>query len=153
MSLKPYERCILGCKFTKDGKCTYAQNHINTIAVDFDRTLFRLDKWQGHEYVGEMIENADNAMNYFRLLGFKIAIHTTRNQKDVIQEALVTNNIPFDYINENPNQPPETSPGKMLADYYIDDRAIHFTDWKSVMKELDKRMSEDEVFKRNGIKI
>lgn len=143
----PYKHCVKGCKFIKNGKCTYIEKHISTIAVDFDKVLFKQDKWEGHEHYGKPIDGGKEALEEFRRMGFKIMIWTTRDQPDIIEKALNEHNIPFDYINKNPNQPPEISKGKLVADYYIDDRAVRFTDWGSVVEEIKEREETDGYYK------
>lgn len=139
--MKPYDRCEEGCPFIEGKKCAYPENHVKTVAVDLDRVLFELPNgWQGHEYFGEFIPGGSSALYRLRNLGFKIVIYTTRNQPDLIEQELRRHDIPFDYINVNPNQPPEINPSKIVADYYIDDRAVHFKgNWEEVITEIIER--------------
>ena len=73
-------------------------------------------------------------------------IWTTRCDEDIIQAALLKHNIPFDYINCNPNQPPDVAICKPVADYYIDDRAVRFTSWSSVLSEIKEREKNDKYY-------
>ncbi|MCK9593662.1 MAG: hypothetical protein M0Q91_16795 [Methanoregula sp.] len=145
--MKPYPHCKEGCRFTVDGKCTYREQHTPTIAVDFDRVLFEHESWQGHENVGQPIPGAKEALLELRKMGFRIMIWTTRDQVTIIQAALLRHDIPFDYINNNPNQPPEINPSKPVADYYIDDRALHFTSWEKALEEVKHREAHDPYYK------
>jgi len=145
--LKPYPRCEPDCKFIINNECKYYDHHIPTVAVDFDRVLFTHDSWQGHEHYGDPIPDARIVLLALRKKGFKIMIWTTRDQKDVIIEACNKHNIPYDYINENPNQPPEINPSKPVADYYIDDRAVRFTSWKDVLQEISHRENNDPYYR------
>ena len=86
----------------------------------------------------------------FQKMGFKIMIWTTRAQKDVIKNACINAGIPFDYINENPNQPPEINPSKPVADYYIDDRALHFRSWDQTLKEVKARERHDPYYREES---
>lgn len=144
--MKPYEHCLEDCRFIRDGKCAYREMHVPTIAVDFDRVLFTHESWQGHYHVGEPMPGARDALIMLRDLGFKIMIWTTRAQKEIIAEACEKNGIPYDYINENPNQPPEINPSKPVADYYIDDRAVRFTTWPEVFNEIFQREKHDPYY-------
>jgi len=141
---KPYPRCVPSCKFIVDEKCTYQENHIKTIAIDFDGVLFHHEEWNGHEHYGAPIAGAKESLEKLRKMGFKIMIWTTKAQHDIIADALNKHNIPFDYINSNPNQPPEINPSKPVADYYVDDRAVHFSgNWQSTLNEILRREKKD----------
>jgi hypothetical protein len=80
-------------------------------------------------------------------MGFKIMIWTTRRHQDLISSALKSAGIPYDYINENPNQAPDVNPSKPVADYYIDDRALRFVDWNQTLNELKEREKNDRYYK------
>jgi hypothetical protein len=144
---KPYPRCESDCKFIIDNECKYHEQHIPTIAVDFDRVLFTHDSWKGHEHYGEPLPHSQLALTMLQRMGFKIMIWTTRAQTDVIKKACEENSIPYDYINENPNQPPEINPSKPVADYYIDDRAVRFTSWPDVYTEIKHREDNDPYYR------
>lgn len=143
----PYSHCIPSCQFIRDGECRYREMHTPTIAVDFDRVLFTHESWQGHYNVGEPIPGAREALLELQKMGFKIMIWTTRAQADIISEACTKNGIPFDYINHNPNQPPEINPSKPVADYYIDDRAVTFISWPGVLEEIRHREMHDPYYR------
>jgi hypothetical protein len=146
MNEKPYPHCKDDCRFIKNGSCDYRNQHVPTVAVDFDRVLFEHESWQGHINVGKPIPGAKEALERLQRMGFKIMIWTTRAQKDIIAQACTSSGIPFDYINENPNQPPEINPSKPVADYYIDDRAMHFVSWDQVIFEIEHRQIHDGYY-------
>ena len=148
--LLPYSRCIPGCRFIINGECKYNEMHVPTVAVDFDRVIFTHKFWQGHDDVGEPLFGVQETLSELRRMGFKIMIWTTRNQKDIIENACRRNGIPFDYINENPNQAPEISPFKPAADYYIDDRAVRFISWRDVLQEIIHREITDPYYREPG---
>lgn len=56
--------------------------------------------------------------------GWKIIIFSTRGT-DVIKTWCAIHNIPFTYINENPEYQ-GLNPGKPISFFHVDDRAIHF---------------------------
>jgi hypothetical protein len=147
LSLLPYPHCIPSCHFIREGECRYQEMHTPTIAVDFDRVLFTHESWQGHYNVGEPIPGAREALIELQKMGFKIMIWTTRAQVDIISESCKKSGIPFDYINQNPNQPPEINPSKPVADYYIDDRAVTFLSWPSVLEEIKHREMHDPYYR------
>jgi hypothetical protein len=117
------------------------------VAVDFDRVLFHHVDWGGHEQYGEPVAGAREALGEIRRMGFRIMVWTTRSQRDIIRAALEKHGIPFDYINENPDQPQEINPSKPVADYYIDDRAVRFTTWQAVLEEIREREVSDPYYR------
>jgi len=128
------------CPYNEKGDCVWEDaDKPKTVAVDLDGTILRYNGWKGHKHFGEPIDGAKEALEEFRKMGFKIIIWTTRPDKRSIQEVLRKHNIPYDYINENPYQPPDVS-NKIYADFYIDDRAIEFTTWKATLKRVKDRI-------------
>jgi len=134
------------CPYYKDGRCTFEETcRPRIVAVDLDDTIFEYNGWRGHNHFGEPILSRSwgevldirdrdgqyrkmhpaEALREFKNRGWVVVIWTTRNNRDRIAEELRKHNIPFDYINEHPWQPPDTS-GKLFADLYIDDRAFRF---------------------------
>lgn len=112
-----------------------------TIAVDFDGTIAKYDGWSGIGEFGEPIENAKWALDLMKeKLDYTIIIHTCRLEIPAVREYLVKHNIPFDYINHNPeNIEFDLNPLKIKADVYIDDRAIRFTgSWSETIGELTR---------------
>ena len=92
------------------------------------------------KYFGTPIKGAKKALINLRRKGYKIIIHTCRvnpvlnNSYSLdelymkVKKILTKNEIPYDEI--------WLGTGKPLADYYIDDRAIKFEDWKQVLGEI-----------------
>jgi hypothetical protein len=135
----PYPRCVEGCCHIEDGKCVYRRNHVDVAAVDMDKTLFYHEKWEGHEHFGELMPDAKWGLEELRRMGFKIMIWTTRRDKDLIEAQLKKYDLPYDYINENPNQAPDINPTKPVANYYIDDCGVHHTGWVKTITEIKQR--------------
>jgi len=112
-----------------------------TVAVDFDNTIATYEGWSGIGEFGEPIENAQWALKLMKeQLGYEIIIYTCRSEIGLVREYLEKHEIPFDYINHNPkNAEYDLSPVKILADIYIDDRAIGFRgSWNETMSDLAK---------------
>jgi len=86
-----------------------------TVAVDLDGTLTLPD--------GTPKPDALAAMQSLANCGFCLIINTVRGNRQEVATWLSRYGIPYDYINENPFQPPDTS-GKIMADVYLDDRAV-----------------------------
>lgn len=101
-----------------------------TICIDFDGVLADYSNgYQGKDVFGDMLPNADIATSVLKKNGWTIIIYTTRPVTDALKEWLKDNNITYDYINENPDQPKECEGCKLIADIYLDDRGMRFTTW------------------------
>lgn len=100
-----------------------APKHVPTVAVDLDGTLAEeLPKFDAKK-IGLPRPGARKWMRKFRQAGARIIVFTVRGQEQVVRDWLEKNKIPFDYINENPDQPKDSS-GKVMADIYWDNLAI-----------------------------
>lgn len=123
-----------------------------TIAIDFDGVLADYIKgYQGKDVFGAPIPGADNATKVLKENGWRIIIYTTRPNTEALRHWLKENNITYDYINENPDQPEESKGCKLIADIYLDDRAISFRgQWKWVVGDIASfspwsKAEEDEL--------
>lgn len=105
-----------------------------TLAIDFDGTIVE-HAWPR---IGALKKGAKEAIT--RLYSnYTIIIWTARNNPSLgdvhkslaeVEKFLKDNNIPFDHIDDGKN-------GKLVADYYIDDRAIEFRDnWTEIAGKL-----------------
>jgi len=122
----------------ENDKCNFENANIpRTIAVDFDGVIAKYSGWKGHDHYGEPIRGVKTAMKMLRKWGFKVIVYTCRADVRGVARYLRQNNIVFDYINENPYQPPDVHPSKLYADFYIDDRAITFTNWRDTLSRLN----------------
>lgn len=98
----------------------------NTICIDFDGVLHDYSNgFQGEDVFGAMVGNANNGTKALKRNGWRIIIFTTRKKTEKLEQWLKDNDISYDYINENPDQPEGTS-GKVIADVYLDDRGVRF---------------------------
>ncbi len=114
-----------------------------TIAVDFDGTLCEFD----FPYIGDQKKEHKILMSkliQLRNEGHKLILWTNRGDNDkypVLTEAVEwcrDKGLVFDAVNENlPNQKKLSgySP-KVMADIYIDDRALEFNNTDSVKRTL-----------------
>lgn len=97
-----------------------------TICIDFDGVIHDYSNgYQGPDVFGSMVPNADAGTQALKRNGWTVIIFTTRKKSDKMEQWLKDHGISYDYINENPNQPKDTS-GKIMADVYLDDRGIRF---------------------------
>jgi len=115
-----------------DSPSKAARNRV--IAIDLDGTI--LDNTGTKEF-GEPLPGARQALAELKSAGYTIIIHTVRGDEEAVARELQRYQIPFDYINHNPNQPDYANRGKPLAEVYIDDRAVHFNgNWNNVVETV-----------------
>lgn len=102
------------------------------VAVDFDGTICR-----SHDdgSMGEPLPGVRAKLYLLREAGWKIVIWTVRADSPELREHLRRWEIPHDYINSHPWQPPDSS-HKIIADVYIDDRALRFDGVPSTFDEI-----------------
>lgn len=103
-------------------------------AIDFDGTIVE------HEFpaIGKGKPLIVEMMRRIHKKGDVIIIWTCRAGK-YLEEAikfLKDNDIPFDYVNENPEVTFEYQSPKIFANWYIDDRAMNVDDAESVVREI-----------------
>lgn len=99
-------------------------DHPFTICVDLDGTLAEQEKPFNKKTIGPARDRAVHWVRLFHEKGARIIIFTVRGDTELVKGWLEENDVPFDYINENPDQPPDSS-GKVYADVYWDDRAFN----------------------------
>jgi len=93
------------------------------VAIDFDATLSKYDKWQGKGVFGELIDGAVKAINRIRGAGVGVIINTTRLEVDQVADFLMQRGIQFDHINCSPlTEKLFLHPAKVMAHCYVDDR-------------------------------
>ncbi len=120
-------------------------DHQFTLAVDLDGTLANQEKPFNAETIGTPRTEAIDWVQQFHEAGARIIIYTVRGDKKQIKDWLDENEVPFHFINENPDQP-EGSSGKVLADAYWDDRAFNAKDpdehGPALLDQIVERASE-----------
>lgn len=108
-----------------------------TICVDFDGVIAHYTEFEGNDKFGEPIQGVQNALKVLKERDFTIIIFTTRKDTKALRDYLKRNDITYDAINENPNQPEGTNKGKPIADIYLDDRALRFDgNWKWALESI-----------------
>lgn len=112
-----------------------------TIAVDFDNTIMDTDENGTYS----LISGAREAMHQLKEAGYEIVINTCRvglakEQKTLsrelkfIESFLIKNNVPYDSIHLGT---------KLVADAYIDDRAVAFGgDWSETLKQTQHLLKD-----------
>lgn len=94
------------------------------IAIDFDGVIF--DK-------GQPVSQAIDSIRWLDDQGYEITIFTSRaiseSGYEFVEEWLDEHDIPYVQITAT----------KINADYYIDDKAIHFITWHDALTQLELR--------------
>ncbi len=107
------------------------------IAIDFDAVVSEYYGWQGKGVFGVPVKGAKESLDWLKQAGYRVIINTSRQETWLIAEYMEKHSIPYDYINFNPeNVRLHLSPVKVVADVYIDDRALRFDgNWKKTLLE------------------
>lgn len=102
------------------------------IALDFDGVLHDKAHPKPGRVMGAPMELAKETLEALRREGHTFFLHTAFGQgpreRDVIRNWMIYYGFPQLRIEAKP-----------VADVYIDDKAIGFTDWRSAYEELRKR--------------
>ena len=124
------------------------------ICVDLDGTIIDYKQgWKSSSYFGEIVPGAKEALKDLKSKGWHIIIFTTRGENEEVENFLKRNDLIFDYINENPDNPEGTGKIKPYADIYIDDKAINFDgDWSKALSKIYSfsRWEEKDLKKNNS---
>jgi ribosomal protein S18 acetylase RimI-like enzyme len=102
-------------------------DHPFTIAIDLDGTLAEQEVPFNVDSIGEPRTKAVRWARRFHRSGARIIIFTVRGDTELVKDWLDEHDVPYDFVNENPDQPPNSS-GKVFADVYWDDRAFNAVD-------------------------
>lgn len=114
-----------------------------TIAFDLDGTLAKKEEPFDPDSIGEPREEAVAYARKFKKAGARIIIFTVRGDTELVAAWAEEHDVPYDYINENPDQPEDGS-GKVIADVYIDDKAIDGNDPEVYGPEVLRRIRGEE---------
>jgi hypothetical protein len=140
---KVIRKYIYPKKLTEKGEL---ETSLRRAMIDFDGPIHKYSKgYQDGSLYDEPSEGTKQFIDWLRNNGFEIVIFTTRaskindaetggdHKKEIlkIQNYLDDYGIHYDLITAE----------KLAANFYIDDRAIHFNNWKSVKDEVTKRMN------------
>lgn len=113
-----------------------------TLAIDFDGVIHQYSKgWQDGSIYDRPMPGARQALTRLKQK-FKIVIFSRRavhQGTKEIEKWLKKYKMPYDRITKI----------KPRARWYIDDRAIRFTNWHNTLKELS-RLEKNYPFKNRG---
>ena len=107
-----------------------------SVGVDLDGTIFknRIGEKYDHKKFGEPRQDYVDIVKKLRAAGCVICIWTVRDNKEDIEDALEEHDIPWDWINENPDHPNDSDSPKRFFDVILDDRGVNAT--QSAVKAL-----------------
>lgn len=130
-------------KFMREFNIVKQAKHIPTVAIDLDGTLAKMYEKYDAKSIPDPRPGAKGALEAFQEKGYRIIIFTVRGDVKLVREWLNKHEIPFDYINENPSQPRGSS-GKVVADVYIDDRAVPGDgSWENIVEEVIPKLEKE----------
>ena len=89
-----------------------------TVAIDLDGTLASMYEKFDKAKIDPPRPGAKKTVDEFKKNGWRIIVFTVRGNKKLVADWLNEHEIPYDYINENPDQPDDAS-DKVIADLYI----------------------------------
>ena len=97
------------------------------IIVDLDGTICTEEK-QFSRSLAKVNPGAREALNHLKKKGFILIIYSARTwaEYELTIDWLKRNKIPFDQL----------ILGKPQGDYWIDDRAIKYKNWETILKEI-----------------
>lgn len=96
------------------------------LALDLDGTLCEYDGWKGADHFGKPHKELVDQLYELKKRGdWAIVIFTTRATNEALRKHLDAYDVPYDFINKHPWQPPGSS-HKPTADVYLDDRALRY---------------------------
>jgi 8-oxo-dGTP pyrophosphatase MutT (NUDIX family) len=111
-----------------------------TVAIDLDGTIAKMYTKFDPKTIPDPRPGVKEALKKFKSRGWRIIVNTVRGDKKQLAKYMKDNDLAYDYINENPDQPPGTS-DKIIADVYIDDRAVDARQaWSDLTKKVVRRM-------------
>jgi hypothetical protein len=116
--------------------------HPIRVAVDFDGVI--CDFKEGYKAPGTfglLIPGAKDGLEILHLLGYYIIVYSCRGETDLIKKFLDENDVYYDVVNEHTvdtNPKFIQNPNKVVADIYLDDRAIRFHgSWEDTVNEIE----------------
>jgi hypothetical protein len=126
--------CFKRIKFAEK---VFPMSKKQVICVDFDGVIANLTDTFEPDVFGDPVEGTKEALSVLKRKGFTIIVFTTRKATAKLKKWLKDNEIPYDHINENPDQPGDANAGKPIADIYLDDRAITFDgNWRWALERI-----------------
>jgi len=109
-------------------------------AIDFDGVIAQYDGWKGDDHFEPPKPGAKEAIDILRAHGIKIVIWTCRSNKQALAEYFAKYDIKYDAINVNVHpelsKEDDAATRKIIADVYVDDRGLRFTEWGPAVEQI-----------------
>jgi hypothetical protein len=101
--------------------------HAKTVMVDLDGVICTEER-TFERPLAKPIAGAREGLARLRAAGYVVIVYTARGWAEyrVAKQWLDDNGFEYDGLHM----------GKPIADYWIDDRAVRFTDWDSALKQI-----------------
>jgi len=117
------------------------------LMIDFDGVISKYTNgWNDGKLVDDPMEGVKEAIDHFKEQGYEIIIFTTRasttHNNDPTSEQLVTDLRRW--LSEHEIQYDAITSEKLGALAYIDDKAIRFTNWSDVIKQVEEIKENEE---------
>ena len=108
-------------------------------AIDFDGVIAQYDGYRGPDHYLPPMPCAKDSIDILRAHGIKVIIWTCRNNEVDLRTYLDHYAIGYDAINADVHpeiECPSQISRKVLADVYVDDRGIRFTQWDRAVFQI-----------------
>ena len=129
------------------------RRHVPTVAVDLDGTLAEHGPFKGKDHFHPVRPGAARFMKRLKAEGYRVIIYTCRGDEQAVRGWLADNDIPYDGVNKNPDQPPDTS-DKLYAAAYVDDRSVHADgDWDEMFKRVKRRVRTHAYHEKKSVAL
>ncbi len=110
-----------------------------TVCVDFDGTLAKKQTPFNIKTAGGPRKRIVRLVRLLKKKGCRIIVWTVRGNTRLVRRWCKANRVPVDFINTNPDQPPDSS-GKLYADVYLDDKAVNAEDADAAVRAVLDRV-------------
>jgi len=108
---------------------------VPTVAVDYDDTIVNA--------AGEPLPGAREALSHIKRAGWRIIVWTGNEDPDGVRANLERRGIPFDYINENPEEDARRPSRKVFFHATVDNKAVPFDgNWPRAVAALDAGLQD-----------
>ena len=102
-----------------------------TICLDFDGVIHKYSKaYHDGSIYDEPVKGTKKALETFLEEGFKVVVHTARPNWEEIKGWMVK------HFGEEIAEKVEVVGGKPIAFFYVDDRAVRFTNWRDILNYI-----------------
>jgi DNA-directed RNA polymerase beta subunit len=143
-AVAPVLTLVEAMDLTDDLTKVAADAHVPTVAIDMDGTIALPYTKFDPDKIPNPRPGAKRVIKKFQQNGWRIIIWTVRGNTKLVRDYCHKHDIPYDYVNENPDQPKDGSK-KIIADLYIDDKGIDGAQsWARIGEQAEREMKAAE---------